>query len=52
MSMIFENFSTGIILLHVLGGIIWVGGMIVIRFGGHYAIQGIEDPAGRLGRTL
>lgn len=52
MSEFFANFSTLIIFLHVLSAIIWVGGMIVIRFGVHYSMQKIEEPKLRLGRTL
>lgn len=49
---LFNNFSTSIIFLHVLSAIIWVGGMIVVRFAIHYSIQEIEDPKIKLGRTL
>ncbi|GGD31381.1 hypothetical protein GCM10012288_01710 [Malaciobacter pacificus] len=52
MSELFNNFSTLIIFLHVLSAIIWVGGMIVIRFAVHYSMQDIEDPKIKLGRTL
>lgn len=52
MSEFFANFSTLIIFLHVLSAIIWIGGMIVIRFGVHYSMQKIEEPKQRLGRTL
>lgn len=52
MSEFFANFSTLIIFLHVLSAIIWIGGMIVIRFGVHYSMQKIEEPKLRLGRVL
>lgn len=52
MSELFNNFSTLIIFLHVLSAIIWIGGMIVIRFGVHYSMQDIDDPKIKLGRTL
>jgi uncharacterized membrane protein len=38
--------------LHVLSAIIWLGGMIVIRFAVHYSMQNIEEPSIKLGRTL
>ncbi|QKF68274.1 putative membrane protein [Arcobacter venerupis] len=52
MSEFFNNFSTLIIFLHIISAIIWVGGMIVIRFAVHYSMQNIEDPKIKLGRTL
>jgi uncharacterized membrane protein len=52
LSEFFNNFSTLIIFLHVLSAIIWIGGMIVIRFAVHYSMQAIEEPKIKLGRTL
>ena len=52
MTEIFNTFSTEIIFLHVISAIIWVGGMIVIRFGVHYSMMEVEDPKIKLGRTL
>ena len=52
MSELFNNFSTLIVFLHILSAIIWVGGMIVIRFAVHYSMQNIDDPKIKLGRTL
>ena len=52
MSELFNNFSTLIIFLHVISAIVWIGGMIVIRFAVHYSMQNIEDPKIRLGRVL
>lgn len=49
---LFNTFSTEIIFLHVISAIIWVGGMIVIRFGVHYSMMEVEDPKIKLGRTL
>jgi uncharacterized membrane protein len=48
----FDNFSSIIVFLHVISAVIWVGGMIAIRFAVHYSIQNIEDPKVKLGRTL
>jgi uncharacterized membrane protein len=48
----FNNFSSIIVFLHVISAVIWVGGMIAIRFAVHYSIQNIEDPKVKLGRTL
>ena len=52
MSELFNNFSTLIIFLHVISAIVWIGGMIVIRFAVHYSMQNIEETKIRLGRTL
>ena len=52
MSELFNNFSTLIIFLHVISAIVWIGGMIVIRFAVHYSMQNIEEPKIKLSRTL
>ncbi|BCD60830.1 MULTISPECIES: hypothetical protein [unclassified Nitratiruptor] len=41
-----------IIFFHVLGAIIWVGGMIAIRFAVHPSMQHIDDDHIRLARLL
>lgn len=52
MSDFFNNFSSIIVFLHVISAVIWVGGMIAIRFAVHYSIQEIQEPKIKLGRTL
>ena len=52
MEAIFNNFSSLIVFLHVISAVLWVGGMIAIRFAVHYSMQEIEDPKIKLGRTL
>lgn len=52
METLFNSFSSGIIFLHVISAVIWVGGMIAIRFAIHYSMQDIEEPKIKLGRTL
>ncbi|MBP7742149.1 MAG: hypothetical protein KA073_02110 [Aliarcobacter sp.] len=49
---LFNNFSSTIVFLHVISAVIWVGGMIAIRFAVHYSMQDIQDPKVKLGRTL
>jgi uncharacterized membrane protein len=49
---IFNSFSTQIVFLHIISAVIWVGGMIAIRFGVHYSLIGIEDSTLRLKKTL
>lgn len=47
-----ENILNIIVFLHVISAIIWVGGMIAIRFAVHYSMAKVEDPKIKLGRTL
>ena len=49
---LFGTYSHEIVFLHVLSALIWVGGMIAIRFAVHPNLQLIEDPKVKLGRTL
>ena len=41
-----------VIFFHVLGAIVWVGGMIAIRFAVHPSLQNISDDQVRLARIL
>ena len=50
--MAFANNAGLIVFLHVLGAVIWVGGMIALRFAVHPAIHLLEDPKVRLARVL
>ena len=52
MSELFDNFSSIIVFLHVISAVLWVGGMLAIRFAVHYSMQDITDPKIKLGRTL
>lgn len=52
MTDLFNSYSSLIVFLHVVSAVIWVGGMIAIRFAIHYSLQDIEDPKIKLGRTL
>lgn len=52
MEALFNSFASGIIFLHVISAVIWVGGMIAIRFAIHYSMQDIQEPKIKLGRTL
>jgi uncharacterized membrane protein len=49
---LFNNYSGVIVFLHVLSGVIWVGGMIAIRVAVHPSMQSIEEPKIKLGKTL
>lgn len=52
MSELFQNFSAPIVFLHVISAVIWVGGMIAIRFAIHHSMQEIAEPRIKLERTL
>ena len=50
METLFAENRALIIFLHVISAVIWVGGMIAIRFSAHYALAALEGPE-RLART-
>ena len=50
MAEFFAEFKTYIIFLHVISAVVWVGGMIAIRFAAHQSFMQIESPAHRLER--
>lgn len=52
MTDLFNNFSSIIVFLHVVSAVIWVGGMIAIRFAIHPSMQAIAEPRIKLERTL
>lgn len=52
MESFFASFGSLIVFLHVISAIIWVGGMIAIRFAVHYSMAKVEEPKIKLGRTL
>lgn len=52
MVQLFGTYAHEIVFLHVLSAIIWVGGMIAIRFAVHPSLQIVDDPQMKLGRTL
>lgn len=46
----FWEYSTLIVFLHVLSAVVWVGGMIAMRFAAHHSFMELEPPV-RLART-
>lgn len=46
----FWEYSTPIVFLHVLSAVIWVGGMVAMRFAAHQSFMELEPPM-RLART-
>jgi len=49
--MTFADYRTQIIFLHVISAVVWVGGMIAMRFAAHNSFQEIESPLHRLERV-
>lgn len=47
----FANFSTEIIFLHIISAVVWVGGMIAMRFAAHQSIQMIDNTHVKIERT-
>ena len=53
--LVIEIFSSNmllVIILHVLSAIVWIGGMVAIRFAVHPAMQHISEPNIKLARIL
>ena len=48
--MLFADYRTEIVFLHVLSAVVWVGGMIAMRFAAHNSFMSIESPLNRLER--
>lgn len=47
---IFADYRTQIIFLHVISVVVWVGGMIAMRYAAHNSFMHIESPLNRLER--
>lgn len=52
MQALFEHYKTIILFLHIVSAVIWVGGMVAIKFAVHPVLQSIEEPKIKLGKTL
>lgn len=50
MMALYQQFPGLILFLHVLSAVVWVGGMIAMRFAAHHAFMELEPPV-RLART-
>ena len=46
----FADYRTQIVFLHVVSAVVWVGGMIAMKFAAHPAFMSIESPLHRLER--
>ncbi|WP_297484806.1 hypothetical protein [Sulfurimonas sp.] len=47
---LFADYRTQIVFLHVVSAVVWVGGMIAMKFAAHPAFMSIESPLHRLER--
>jgi len=47
----FADYRTTIIFLHIISAVIWVGGMITMRFAAHASCSMIQDPKMRMERA-
>ena len=52
MTELYTNFPHVIVFLHVISAVVWVGGMIAIRFAVHPSLQSIDNAKIKLGKTL
>jgi len=50
MIQLFSDFRTQIVFLHILSAVVWVGGMIAMKFAAHPSFVQIESPLHRLER--
>ncbi|MFT7860006.1 MAG: hypothetical protein ABXS93_03620 [Sulfurimonas sp.] len=48
---LFAEYKTIIVFLHVISAVVWVGGMIAMRYAAHFSFMEIESPLHRLQRT-
>ncbi|MEA2073592.1 MAG: hypothetical protein U9O86_08405 [Campylobacterota bacterium] len=51
MAEFFAEYKTIIVFLHVISAVVWVGGMIAMRYAAHPSFMEIESPAHRLQRV-
>jgi uncharacterized membrane protein len=49
---IFNSFGTEILFLHIISAVIWVGGMIAVKFAVHPAMQLIATESVRISRSV
>lgn len=50
MEAFFLEYKTAIVFLHVISAVVWVGGMIALRYASHPSFMQIESPQKRLER--
>lgn len=50
MTTLYEQFPELILFLHIISAVVWIGGMIAMRFAAHHSFMELEPPL-RLART-
>jgi len=45
---LFNDFTSLIIFLHIISAIVWIGGMMALRYSVHFAMQSIDKPQVKL----
>lgn len=48
---LFSQYRTEIVFLHVVSAVIWVGGMVAMRFAAHHSFQMLDDTPVKIART-
>jgi len=49
--LLMADFKTQVVFLHVISAVIWVGGMIAMRFAAHHSFLHVENPLFRMERV-
>lgn len=49
--MLMADFKTQVVFLHVISAVIWVGGMVAMRFAAHHSFLHVENPLFRMERV-
>ena len=49
--MLMADYKTQIVFLHVISAVVWVGGMIAMRFAAHHSFLHVENPLFRMERV-
>jgi len=52
MKEIFNNYASIIVFLHVFSAVVWIGGMITVKFAVHPTMHTIEDKKIKVGKNL
>jgi len=52
MKEIFSNYASIIVFLHVFSAVVWIGGMITVKFAVHPTMHTIEDKKIKVGKNL
>ena len=48
---LFSQYRTEIVFLHVVSAVVWVGGMVAMRFAAHHSFQELSDTPTKITRT-